>query len=84
MERWAKKMNEAKLAKHNAVKQAQMMQKEQEAREEAIRKQIQNEIMLQNAAAAATSAQSKSDAVKVCLDLCIFSLIRQKFIHAQS
>ena len=45
MERWAKKTNEAKMAKSNAVKQAQMMQREQEAREEALRKQIHDEIL---------------------------------------
>lgn len=45
MERWAKKTNESKLAKSNAVKQAQMLQKEMEAKEEAIRKQIQDEML---------------------------------------
>ena len=60
MERWAKKTNEAKIAKSNAIKQAQMLQRELEAKEELIRKQIQNEIM-QNVAA----AMPKSDAVKV-------------------
>ena len=45
MERWAKKMNEAKIAKSNAAKQAQLMQREQEAKEEALRKQIQIEII---------------------------------------
>ena len=58
MERWAKKMNEAKVAKSNAAKQAQLMLREQEAKEEALRKQIQIEIM-QN------TTKSKPAAMKV-------------------
>ena len=58
MERWAKKMNEAKVAKSNAARKAQLLQQEQEAKEEAIRQQIQNEI-LQNV------TKSIPDAVKV-------------------
>ena len=58
MERWAKKMNEAKVAKSNAVKHAQLLQKEQEAKEEALRKQIQIEIMQ-------SSMKSKPDISRV-------------------
>lgn len=58
MERWAKKMNEAKVAKSNAVKQAQLLQRELEAKEEAIRKQIQTEIM-------ESVAMQKPDAITV-------------------
>ena len=51
-------MNEAKVAKSNAARKAQLLQQEQEAKEEAIRQQIQNEI-LQNV------TKSIPDAVKV-------------------
>jgi len=58
MERWAKKMNEAKVAKSNAARHAQLLQKEQEAKEEALRKQIQIEILQ-------SSAKLKPDPIKI-------------------
>eukprot|EP00794_Sanderia_malayensis_P006084 gene6084-6787_t len=45
MERWAKKTNEAKNAKSKSLKQVQLLQREMEAKEEEMRKRIQDEVL---------------------------------------
>ncbi len=71
MERWAKKTNEAKMVKSNALKQAQMMQKEMEAKEEELRKRIQDEMLT------AVSAQTLLQEAKKVSRFLLYLLFNQ-------
>ena len=66
MERWARQQNKAKTARKDAVLKAQLEQQEREAKEEAIRKQMEEEGLGTFTKPAAPVSMPVKEQKKVC------------------